>query len=142
VLSSPKNSRGQTISQPVAFAKGVLQMSTEISRPGRCSLRTHSLSVAYALGIRHTVYPAQEALLLVFNSFWEGGEWQTRTAECRRGSANPLPRKQMGGRLGVAGPLFVPLTTRGADPRSESYRYGWSLGTPQATPSTLAGHTH
>ena len=26
---------------------------------------------------------------------WESGEWQTRTAECRQRSANPLPRKQM-----------------------------------------------
>jgi hypothetical protein len=26
---------------------------------------------------------------------WESGEWQTRTAECRRRSANPLPRTQM-----------------------------------------------
>jgi len=26
---------------------------------------------------------------------WESGEWQTRIAECRQSSANPLPRKQM-----------------------------------------------
>jgi len=39
----------------------------------------------------------------------------------------------MVGRLGVADPLFVPLTARGADPTSESYRYGWSIGTPQVT---------
>ncbi len=51
---------------------------------------------------------------------WESDGWQTRTAECRQKSANPLPRKLMVGRLGVADPLFVPLATRGADPRSES----------------------
>jgi hypothetical protein len=28
---------------------------------------------------------------------WESGEWQTRTAECRQRSANPLPGKQMVG---------------------------------------------
>jgi hypothetical protein len=44
---------------------------------------------------------------------------------------NPLPRKQMVERLSVADPLFVPLTTGGADPRSESYRYGCNTGTPQ-----------
>ena len=47
---------------------------------------------------------------------WESGEWQTRTAECRQR---------------VGDPLFVPLTSRGADPRSESYRYGWSSWAPQ-----------
>ena len=26
---------------------------------------------------------------------WESGEWQTRIAECRQRSANPLPGKQM-----------------------------------------------
>jgi hypothetical protein len=37
----------------------------------------------------------------------------------------------MAGRLGIADPLFVPLTTRGADPRCESYRYGWDSWFPQ-----------
>jgi hypothetical protein len=45
---------------------------------------------------------------------------------------DPLPGTQRVGQLGVADPLFVPLTTRGADPRCESYRYGWSFATPQA----------
>jgi len=30
-----------------------------------------------------------------FIRIWESGEWQTRTAECRQRSANPLPGKQM-----------------------------------------------
>ena len=42
-----------------------------------------------------------------------------------------LPIMQRVGRLGVADPLFVPLTTRGAGARSEPDRYGWSFGTPQ-----------
>jgi len=32
----------------------------------------------------------------------------------------------------------LPLTTCGADPRPESYRYGWSFGTPQV--SERLGH--
>ena len=47
----------------------------------------------------------------------------------------PSAHHAEGGRLAVADPLFVPLTTRGADPRCEPYRYGWSSGTPHRFPA-------
>ena len=39
--------------------------------------------------------------------------------------------KADGWRVGVADPPFASLTARGADPRCESYRYGWGSWAPQ-----------
>ena len=44
---------------------------------------------------------------------------------------NPSAQKADVGWLGVVDPPFVLRTTRGTDPRPESCRYGWNIGTPQ-----------
>jgi hypothetical protein len=46
-------------------------------------------------------------------------------------SPEHLPPRHRVGRPGVADPPFASLTARGADPRCESYRYGWGFWAPQ-----------
>jgi len=48
-----------------------------------------------------------------------------------RESLEHLPMTQRVGRPGVADPPFASLIARGADPRCESYRYGWGFWAPQ-----------
>jgi len=51
-------------------------------------------------------------------------------ADGNRSSVDPANPRQTGISQRLVDPLFVPLTTRGAEPGCESYRYGWSFGTP------------
>ena len=67
---------------------------------------------------------------------WDSGEWQTRTAECRRRAANPLPGKQRidGDIEGSNGtPVGAPVASGLAQTAQgvNVSRHGWNNGTPQ-----------